>query len=125
MSVFYQYLYWHFWEQSPLILRIWKSYLLFNLRYWSVPLLAKTLFSYWHKYRYSYGRGFDLQRYFEAFTFNLISRVLGAIMRLILISIGIIVEVFVFLGGLLVFLIWLVLPLVLIFCFGLGLKLLI
>lgn len=106
------------------ILRAWGNCLKFNLNYWSVPLLLKTLFSHWRRYRYSYGRGFDFKRYFEAFTFNMISRVLGALMRVVLITLGLFTEILVFLAGAVVFLIWLILPLLLIMGFFYGFKIL-
>ncbi|KXB07798.1 hypothetical protein AKJ56_02325 [candidate division MSBL1 archaeon SCGC-AAA382N08] len=97
-----------------MIIKAWRNYLVFNPTYFSMPALARTLFSYWRQYHYSYGRGFDPQRYFEAFTFNMISRVLGALIRLFLLFLGAVVEVFIVVGGFLILLIWLILPLLLI-----------
>ncbi len=113
-NIFWQWLSWYFFDVPRAILKTWKNFLLFNLNYFSVPILFKTFFSYWRRYKWSYGRGFDLRRYLEAFTFNLISRILGAIVRSILIFIGINVEIFIVISGLLVFLGWIVLPVLLI-----------
>lgn len=121
-NILWQWLSWHFFEVSKAILKAWKNFLLFNLNYFSVPILFKTFFSYWRRYKWSYGRGFDLRRYFEAFTFNLISRILGAIVRSILIFIGINVEIFIVISGLLVFLGWIVLPVLLIAGLIFGIK---
>ncbi len=96
----------------------------FNLNYFSVPLLLKTFFSHWRKYKWSYGRGFDVGRYFEAFFSNLISRVLGAIIRSIMIFLGLITEIFVLLLGLIVFVGWLILPALLIFGIYHGFRIL-
>lgn len=105
---------WQFFDTPKFILQAWQNFLKFNLNYFSVPLLLKTLFSHWRRYRWSYGRGFDLPRYLETFASNLISRILGAIMRSILISIGLLVEFFIILGGIIAFLGWLFLPILLI-----------
>jgi len=121
-NIFWQWLSWHFFEIPKAILRAWKNFLLFNLNYFSVPILFKTFFSYWRRYKWSYGRGFDLRRYLEAFTFNLISRILGAIVRSILIFIGINIEIFIVISGLLVFLGWIVLPVLLIAGLIFGIK---
>ena len=124
-NILIQYFVWHFFDAPKGILAGWKNCLKFNLNYWSVPLLTKTLFSHWRRYKYSYGRGFSFTRYFEVFTFNIISRVIGALMRSILIILGIITEVFVFLAGAIVILFWLILiPLL---CLGIyyGFKILI
>jgi len=114
-NVFLQYLAWQFLDVSKSILLGWKNFLKFGLNYFSVPLLIKTLFSHWRRYKWSYPRGFDIGKYFEVFISNLISRILGAIMRIFLIIIGILAEVFIIFAGMIIFLGWLVLPILLIF----------
>ena len=109
-NVIIQYIGWHFREQPKAILRAWRNFLLFNLDYWSVALLLKTFFSPWRKYKYAYVKGFDMKKHFEVFTFNVFSRIMGAIMRTILIIIGILSEIFIFFAGIIVLLIWLFLP---------------
>ena len=123
-NIFVQYLAWQFADVPQAILTGWKNCLRFNLNYWSVPLLLKTLFSHWRRYRYSYGRGFNLRRYFEAFSFNMISRVLGTLMRSVLIIFGLLTEILVILVGAIVFFIWLILPLLLIGGIFYGYKIL-
>jgi len=123
-NIFIQYLEWQFFDVPKNILQAWQNCLRFNLNYWSVPLLLKTLFSHWRRYQYSYGKGFNFKRYFEAFTFNMISRVLGSIMRSVLIVLGLLTEIFVFLAGAIVFLIWLILPFLLVGGFFYGFKIL-
>lgn len=109
-NVIIQYIEWHFRDQPKAILRIWKNYLLFNLDYWSVFLMLKTFFSPWRKYKYAYAKGFDIKKHFEVFTFNIFSRIMGAIMRTFLIIIGILSEIFIFFAGIIALLIWLFLP---------------
>lgn len=123
-NIFIQYFQWQFLDTPKNILQAWQNCLRFNLNYWSVPLLLKTLFSHWRRYQYSYGKGFSPKRYFEAFTFNMISRVLGAIMRSVLIVLGLLAEIFVFLAGAIVFFIWLILPFLLVGGFFYGFKIL-
>jgi len=124
-NMFSQWLVWHFLEVPKNILRIFKGFLLFNFSYFSVPFLLKTFFTPWRKYKESYGRGFDLKRYLEAFIFNSTSRILGAIVRTVIILIGLIFEVFIFIAGIAVFLIWIFLPILLIISFYFSLKFLI
>ena len=123
-NIFAQYLVWQFADVPKAILAGWQNCLRFNLNYWSVPLLLKTLFSHWRRYHYSYGRGFNLRRYFEAFSFNMISRVLGTLMRSVLIILGLLTEILVILAGAIVFFIWLILPLLLIGGIFYGFKIL-
>lgn len=105
---------WHFFEVPKEILRIWKNFLLFNLNYFSIPLLLKTFFAPWRRYKETYGRGFDIGKYFEVFFANLIYCALGAIMRSFLIITGLFLEVLMFFSGLAVFAAWLILPIILI-----------
>ena len=112
-NILFQWLSWQFFEVPGNILKAWKNFLKFNLNYFSIPLLLKTLFSPWRRYKTSYGRGFDIGRYFEVLLSNLIFRGLGAIMRSFLIFIGLLVEIFMILGGLIIFFGWLILPILL------------
>jgi len=119
-NIFFQWLSWHFFEVPKEILKAWKNFLKFDFNYFSIPLLAKTLFSHWRKYRWFYPRGFDFGKYIEVAFSNLISRLLGAILRIFLVFFGILVEVFIFFIGFFIFFSWLILPLLLIFGLILG-----
>jgi len=123
-NIFFQWLFWQFFGMPGNILRAWRNFLLFNLNYFSIPLLLKTFFSPWRKYRWSYGKGFDVKRYLEAFFSNLISRILGAILRSFLIFIGLLAEIFIIFAGAIIFLSWLVLPALLIFGIYHGFRIL-
>lgn len=109
-NILIQYFFWHFWEMPKKILRTWKDFLNFSLNYFSTFLLIKTFFSHWHRYSWAYPRGFDIGVYLEVFISNLISRVLGMILRFFLIIIGISVEVFIIFAGAFLFIMWLMLP---------------
>jgi len=122
-TILVQYFEWHFVDVPRAILTGWRNFLVFNFRYFSVPQLLSTLFSYWRRYRTSYGRGFDIKVYFEAFTFNIISRVIGAIMRTVLIVVGLAVEIFIFFAGLIIFVAWFFLPILAVLSVCLGLNL--
>ncbi|MBZ9572150.1 hypothetical protein KJA15_02375 [Patescibacteria group bacterium] len=123
-NILVQYLTWHFFNQSKVILKVWKNLLLFNSNYFSIPLLIKTFFSHWRKYTWQYPRGLDIPKYLETFFSNLISRILGAIMRSALIFIGIFIEIFLIFFGAILFLLWLISPFLLIFGIYYGFKLL-
>ena len=113
---------WHFSDMPKNLLRVWRNYFLFASNYFSIPLLLKTLFSPWHRYKWKYPRGFQLWEYLETFLSNLIARIIGAIVRIILILIGIVALIFVFILGAIIFFSWLVLPVLLVLGFLFSFK---
>lgn len=123
-DIFLEYLSWYFFETSRSILKAWRNFLKFNLNYFSISLLFKTFFSPWRRYRWIYPKGFDIGKYFEVFFSNLISRTLGAILRFFLIIIGLLFEIFIIFAGTIIFLGWLVLPILLIFGLYHGFRIL-
>lgn len=124
-NILIQYFQWHFFDVPGGILKAWRNFLRFNLNYWSIPLLFRTIFSHWRRYEWVYGRGFDLGRYVEVFFSNLISRLIGATIRSIFILIGLILEIFIFLGGVIILLGWIIFPTLLMAGLIFGLKILI
>jgi hypothetical protein len=114
-NILVKYLFWYFFDIPKEILRGWRNFLMFNLNYFSVFLLLKTFFSHWRRYQWSYGRGFDISKYLEAFFSNLISRIIGAIMRSVLIIFGILTELLILIIGMIIFVGWFLTP---VFIFG-------
>ena len=122
-NILFAWISWHFYDVPKFILKTWRNYLAFNLNYFSVLQLLKTLFSPWRQYKWSYGRGLDIPRYFEAFFSNLIFRILGAIVRSVLVLIGLSIEIFIIFIGFIIFLGWFILPILLILGVYYGFKL--
>lgn len=105
--------YWHFYETPKVLLQIWRNFILFSMNFFSTPLLLKTLFSPWRRYKWNYPRGFDIGKYLETIISNLFSRLMGVICRIFLIIIGTIFQIFVVMAGAILFLGWLLLPILL------------
>lgn len=118
------YLKWHYLEAMQDILKGWGNILWFNFNYFSVLLLLKTFFAPWRRITWEYGRGFDIGRYLFIFGSNLISRILGAIMRSFLIGVGFIGEIVLLVLGSLFLLFWLALPVLIGVSFFYGIFLL-
>lgn len=124
-SIFLQWLKWHFWGFPKEFLAGWKNILVFNLQYFSIPFLLKTLFSHWRGDKESYGRGFDPATFFRALFLNLLSRAVGAFMRICLIIFGIFAEIFLLAGGIAFILFWLVLPFACLLSLTLGIAIIV
>ena len=105
---------WHFVEVPKFLLVVWNNYILFALNYFSLPILLKSLFAPWRKYRWNYPKGFNIGEVLSTFASNVFSRFMGALVRIVLIIIGIIFQILVVLAGLLIFLLWIFIPLIII-----------
>jgi len=123
-NIFFQWISWQFFDVPKNIFIGWKNFLKFGLNYFSVPLLLKTLFSPWRRYTWPYPKAFDIGKHFEIFFSNLISRILGFVLRVFLIFFGLLVEIFIIFAGFIVLLGWLVLPILLIFGIYHGFRIL-
>jgi len=105
---------WHFLEMPKFLLGVWKNYILFALNYFSLPVLLKSLFAPWRRYKWNYPKGLAVGEFFSTFISNTFSRFMGAIMRIVLIAVGIIFQIFVILAGLIIFLLWILVPFIII-----------
>lgn len=106
-----QFLTWHYTKGIDYYLKSWLITLRWINHYFSPILLIKTLFAPWKRLLITdTSAGFNLQKKFEEFTFNLISRGIGATVRFILFWVGLIFLLFAALGGIFGLLFWVTLP---------------
>ncbi|MBU3895832.1 hypothetical protein KKG36_00725 [Patescibacteria group bacterium] len=109
----FSWLSWHFLEVPVFLLGVWKNYILCSANFFSTPLLLSTLFAPWRRYKWNYATsGFNIGMVFETLLSNLISRILGAVVRLALIVIGVFFQLIVLIAGFLIILLWFFLPLI-------------
>jgi len=113
-NIFSLWFFWHFYEMPKFLLGVWKNYILFALNYFSLPILLKSLFAPWRRYKWNYPKGFDVGEFFSTLVSNAFSRILGALMRIVLIIVGIIFQIFVVFAGLIIFLLWILIPFIII-----------
>lgn len=114
-----------FLKEVPLaILKAWRNTLWFAFHYFSLPILVGTLFAPWRRYSWSYRGGFSIGGYLEALASNLLSRIIGAVMRIPVIIAGIAAVFLVFCAGAVVLALWFLLPLIIFLSFSYGFRLL-
>ena len=111
-NIFIEWFLWQFFEMPRFLLEVWKNYLMFASNIFSLPLLLKTFFAPWRKYNWRYPKGFDAVEFFNTFISNTFSRILGAMMRVVLIIAGILFQIFVVVAGFVVFAGWFLAPIV-------------
>ena len=114
-NIFVLWLVWQFYEVPVFLLQVWRNYLMFASNFFSFPLLLKTFFAPWRRYSWSYPKRFDVAEFFNTLISNSFSRILGAMMRIVLVVMGVILQVAVGLAGLVIFIGWFLVPLVVIF----------
>jgi hypothetical protein len=113
-NIILEWLNWHFVEAPAFLLYVWRNYILFALNYFSLPVLLKSFLAPWRKYRWNYPKFFDVGEFFTTLISNTFSRFIGAIMRTVLIVLGILFQVFVVLAGAIILVFWFLLPLIII-----------
>ena len=123
--LFFEYFFWHygraFWEMFG----IFGNFAWFFYNFFSVGILTRTLISPIWRLEEKYKKGFDPQALFESLVVNLISRIVGFLLRIVLIISGIISE-FLLIGIFLItFAAWIILPVLIPILFIGGLTLLI
>jgi len=113
-NIVFSWFVWQFVEMPGFLLSVWKNYILFALNYFSLPILLGSLFAPWRRYRWKYPKGLDIGEFFSTLISNTFSRFMGAIMRLALIVTGAVFQIFVIFAGLVVFLLWILVPFIII-----------
>jgi hypothetical protein len=116
---------WYFLELPQKIQKVWGNYLWFFARYFALADLARGFFAPWKGVTFSRERrGFDMGDALSAALSNLISRIIGAVMRAFWLIAGSAMELLAFFGGAVAFLIWLALIPAIFYCFWKGAVLL-
>lgn len=102
---------WYFIEMPIKILNQLYKYIIVLTKIYSFVFLLKTLFSPWKNQTYAYPqKGFDLKLIFQTWIYNMIARVVGAIVRITTILMGIFILVLICILGMLILLTWLTYP---------------
>lgn len=117
-------LWWMYVDAPKAFLAVWKDLLWFVYHFFSIPLHARTLFARWKQLGEVPQRR-SLEDWASALLVNTLMRIVGAGIRLLAIVFGLAA----LLGGIVIgaicFLLWLLMPLVIVGCFIFGLILLV
>ena len=106
---------WYYEKGLLEFLEIWKNFLKFSWRFFSVGELILTWLSPWKRdISFKNWRGFDPQKTISLFFGNIVSRFLGAIVRSAVILAGLSIFSIICLVGLVGLIFWLIFPLLLV-----------
>lgn len=111
----FRYFYWQFIDIPKRIVKTFSNLVWFGYYFFSVKYCLKNLFSPWKKIVWKYDRGLNIGQHIETFFANIISRILGFIMKVFILIGFVIYEAIIFLIGTIVFLSWLIFPFVVLF----------
>lgn len=96
------------------IFEIWKNFLFFDLQHFSISEMLATLISPWRRdVEIKSWRGFHPGKSLEIVFGNILSRFIGAIVRLFVLAFGMALLLFIFVFGIEVAIFWVSMPLVL------------
>jgi ATP-dependent Clp protease ATP-binding subunit ClpC len=110
---------WYYGLGLKKLIGIWKNYVEFIWYNFSVANFIKTLFSAWRRDVSRVNvRGLHPLIFLQTLVENIFTRIIGAIIKIIMIFIALILELFVTVLGLFVFLLWVTVPLALLFSLG-------
>lgn len=110
--LFLNYIAWHYSTAiSDLVVNL-KNLLKFVIDFFSLPDLVKTLFSPWRRMGEAYPDRFDPTAFMTALVINTMMRIVGFVMRLIVLAVGLVALVVSVLLAVSFFIIWLFIPLV-------------
>lgn len=124
LSTAQDYFLWHYSRAFGELYRVWLNFLWFTIHFFSLPQLVRTWLSPYKRITERKHRGWDFEEFIGYVVINLLSRVVGALMRTILIGLGLISLAVVIGSGLLLFLIWIFLPFMILGLFLAGITLL-
>lgn len=118
------YVAWHYGRAYSDMFRVWMNLIWFIFNFFSIFLLLSTFFQPWKRMDEAYPKGFDPGGWASVVIVNILMRLVGMAARGILILFGLALASLLFLAGILVFIIWTIMPLFLAVLILLGMYLL-
>ncbi len=114
VSILHHYLLWHYTYALLEIFHIWNNFFWFIINFFSLPQLIRSYFAPWKRMTEDRGQTFNFEDLAGFVVIGLISRIVGMILRTTIILFGTTALILLTIGGLLVYLFWLLAPAVLI-----------
>lgn len=116
------YLNWHYGKALTSILAIIRNLVWFCGHLFSIKILLTTLFSPWQRMKEERTPGMEFGEVAENAIVNILMRFAGAIIRLVMVAIGLCFIAVILCGGIIFFALWLAFPLCIIIFFILGIT---
>lgn len=125
LSVVNHYMLWHYSLAFKEIFHVWSNFIWFTIHFFSIPQLVKSWLSPWKRIVEERGKKWDLEDFAGYIVIGFFSRLIGFILRSIVITIGLICLTVVIFGGIITYFFWLFAPFFIIGLLGIGITILI
>ncbi len=112
------YFMWHYGRALADMRRVWENILWFLFNFFSIGLLARTLFKPWRRLGEPRTGVKGIEAFFSRMVIGAAMRILGFFLRAVIIVTGVIVLALAALWGFAFFILWILLPLILAFLFA-------
>ena len=89
VTIIWGYIKWHYSQAIRGMAKIWKNIIVFLFNYFSIALLFKNFFDPWKRMTERKPSFFQTKEYFTASLSNMIMRLLGMVLRTLMLIIGI------------------------------------
>jgi hypothetical protein len=110
----HDYFMWHYTRAWRELFHVWLNFFWFFFHFFSIPELFSSLLAPWRRITEGRGDKFSLEDLAGFLIINLISRCIGFIVRLTVISIGLLAITTTFIVGIITYVFWLAAPIVII-----------
>ncbi|HBD24602.1 MAG: hypothetical protein A2566_02675 [Candidatus Zambryskibacteria bacterium RIFOXYD1_FULL_40_13] len=122
MSFIFSYLSWHYSKAFLNIYGIFSNFFWMIYRFFSLPLLFKTFFSPWRHLDDQYTKKLDIQEFFSTLIVNTLMRLVGMFFKLVVILVAIVFIIVMSVVEAVTFLVWLLLPVVIVWLIYSGIT---
>ena len=106
-----EYVIWHYGKSVRDFFALWGNLFWFGYHFFSMKLLARTLFAPYRQFHQQYDlKNLQLTTLGQDIVLNLFMRLLGMVLRCIVLAVGLAFEVIILAAGIVFFAVWLLLP---------------
>ena len=105
---------WFYQESVPGLFRFWRDFITLTLRFFAISWHISNFFKPWKLMNAQYqATGFSIKLFVESFQFNVISRLVGMVIRTVIIVWGLLSILFLFVVGATTWVMWTLVPIAL------------
>ena len=119
-SILHHYLIWHYSYAFTQIAHVWSNLFWFTFHFFSIPQLLRSYIAPWKRMTEDRGNTFSFEDMAGFIIINLISRIIGMILRTIIIGAGLVAILVLCVGIIATYVFWVCAPALLIACMYYG-----